>query len=144
MARNGRARIPQRPASYANAQARSALEALVAAPTVDLVDALLAACLAGSLVVDVTGSTPEAEPRVRTVTSTNGQLVLPLFTSTDEVRLAVPRAQHARVQSLVLPGRDAFELIRSAEFIAVQLDPGSIAQVIARSFIENALGADPS
>jgi hypothetical protein len=144
MARNGRPHIPQRPPSYANAQARAALESLVAAPTADLVDSLLSACLAGSLVVDVTGSTPGAEPRVRTVNSTNGQLVLPLFTSTDEVRIAVPRAQHPRVQSLVMPGRDAFELIRSAEFIAIQLDPGSIAQVIARSFIENALAADPS
>lgn len=116
----------------------------MAAPTADLVERLLDACLKANLVVDVTGSVPGQEPRIRTVMSTNGQLVLPLFTSTDEVRLAVPAAQHPRVQSLVLPGRDAFALIRTAEFIAVQLDPGSIGQVIARSFIENALAADPS
>lgn len=136
--------MPNRPVAYANTEARAALENLVAAPTAALVDALIAACFAENLVVDITGSTPGKEPRIRTVMSTGGGLVLPLFTSTDEVRLAVPRTQHPRVQSLVLPGREAFALISTADFIAVQLDAGSIAQVIARSFVENALATDPS
>jgi len=42
---------------------------------------------------------------------------------------------------LVLPGREAFALIRTADFVAVQLDAGSIAQVVARSFIEQSLDA---
>lgn len=102
---------------------------------------LLTACLEGSLVVDVTGSQPGGVPHVRVVATTTGEQVLPLFTSTDELRAAVPRQQHPRVQMLVLPGREAFALIRTADFVAVQLDAGSIAQVVARSFIEQSLDA---
>ncbi|PPH24266.1 hypothetical protein C5C99_01115 [Rathayibacter sp. AY1C4] len=133
---------PARPGPYRNAEAREALEALVAAPTAEAVDRLLEACLDGSLVVDVTGSQPGGVPHVRTVATTTGEQVLPLFTSTDEVRTAVPRQQHPRVQMLVLPGREAFALIRTADFVAVQLDPGSIAQVVTRSFVERALDAE--
>ncbi|SMH49443.1 SseB protein N-terminal domain-containing protein [Rathayibacter oskolensis] len=140
MARRERPPVaPARPGPYRNTPAREALESLVAAPTVAAVEQLLAACLEGSLVVDVTGSEPGGVPHVRTVATTTGELVLPLFTSTDEVRVAVPRRQHPTVQMLVLPGREAFALIGTADFVAVQLDPGSIAQVIARSFIESAL-----
>ncbi|PPF64312.1 hypothetical protein C5C18_14520 [Rathayibacter tritici] len=130
------------PGPYRNAAAREALEALVAAPTAEAVDRLLDACLDGSLVVDVTGSPPGGVPHVRTVATTTGEQVLPLFTSTDEVRTAIPRQQHPRVQMVVLPGHEAFALIRTADFVAVQLDPGSIAQVVARSFVERALNAE--
>ncbi|PPG53164.1 MULTISPECIES: SseB family protein [unclassified Rathayibacter] len=140
--RGGPPARPARPGPYRNARARDALEALVAAPTAEAVDRLLEACLDGSLVVDVTGSRPGGVPHVRTVATTTGEQVLPLFTSTDEVRTAVPRQQHPRVQMLVLPGREAFALIRTADFVAVQLDPGSIAQVVTRSFVERALDAE--
>lgn len=135
-----------RPGPYRNEEARRALEALVAAPTAEGVERLLTACLEGSLVVDITGSQPGGVPHVRTVATTTGEQVLPLFTSTDEVRTAIPRQQHPRVQMLVLPGREAFALIGTADFVAVQLDPGSIAQVVARSFIERSLdeGQPPS
>jgi hypothetical protein len=139
--RGGPPARPARPGPYRNTAAREALEALVAAPTAEGVDRLLDACLEGSLVVDVTGSQPGGVPHVRTVATTTGEQVLPLFTSTDEVRTAVPRQQHPRVQMLVLPGREAFALIGTADFVAVQLDPGSIAQVVARSFVERALDA---
>ncbi|MWV48253.1 SseB family protein [Rathayibacter sp. VKM Ac-2803] len=141
--RGGPPARPLRPGPARNAPAREALEALVAEPTREGVTRLLDACLAGSLVVDVTGSQPGGVPHVRTVATTTGEQVLPLFTSTDEVRAAVPRQQHPRVQMLVLPGRDAFALIDTADFVAVQLDPGSLAQVITRSFIEDALRAEP-
>lgn len=111
-------------------------------PTTAAIDLLLTACLRGSLVVDITGSQPGGVPHLRTVATITGEQVLPLFTSTDEVRTAVPRAQHPRVQMLVLPGREAFALIGTADFVAVQLDPGSIAQVVARSFIERALDTE--
>lgn len=114
----------------------------MASPTTAAVDLLLTTCLEGSLVVDVTGSQPGGIPHVRTVATTTGEQVLPLFTSTDEVRTAVPRAQHPRVQMLVLPGREAFALIDTADFVAVQLDPGSLAQVVARSFVERALDTE--
>ncbi|KZX21727.1 SseB family protein [Rathayibacter tanaceti] len=140
--RGGPPARPARPGPYRNEEAREALEALVAAPTPEAVDRLLAACLAGSLVVDVTGSQPGGVPHVRTVATTTGEQVLPLFTSTDEVRTAVPRQQHPRVQMLVLPGREAFALIGTADFVAVQLDPGSIAQVVARPFVERALDGE--
>ncbi|PPF75220.1 hypothetical protein C5E02_12970 [Rathayibacter rathayi] len=136
--RGGPLAHPARQGPYRNAAAREALEALVAAPTIEAVDRLLDACLDGSLVVDVTGSQPGGVPHVRTVAATTGEQVLPLFTSTDEVRAA---QQHPRVQMLLLPGREAFALIRTADFVAVQLDPGSIAQVVARSFVERALDA---
>ncbi|MDY0914619.1 SseB family protein [Rathayibacter festucae] len=139
--RNGPPARPSRPGPYRNTAAREALEALVADATVEGVERLLAACLAGSLVVDVTGSQPGGVPHVRVVATTTGEQVLPLFTSTDELRAAVPRQQHPRVQMLVLPGREAFALIRTADFVAVQLDAGSIAQVVARSFIEQSLDA---
>jgi len=132
---------PAKPGPYRNVPAREALEALIAAPSAEAVERLLNACLDGSLVVDVTGSQPGGVPHVRTVATTTGEQVLPLFTSTDEVRTAIPRQQHPRVQMLVLPGREAFALIRTADFVAVQLDPGSLAQVVTRSFIENALEA---
>ncbi|MBF4461035.1 MULTISPECIES: SseB family protein [unclassified Rathayibacter] len=130
---------PLRPGPYRNTAAREALEALVAAPSVERIERLLAACLEGSLVVDVTGSQPGRAPHVRTVATTTGEPVLPLFTSTDELRAAVPRQQHPRVQMLVLPGPDAFALIDTADFVAVQLDAGSIAQVVTRRFVEEAL-----
>lgn len=139
MAREGRRITPGRPTRYANTAARQALETLIAEPSHDHVDRLLESCLAENLVVDVTGSPAGGEPRVRTIVSTTGEPVLPLFTSTDEVRLAVPRQQHPLIRALVLPGAEAFALIESADFVAVQLDAGSIGQVIARSFIERAL-----
>ncbi|AZZ56618.1 SseB family protein [Rathayibacter iranicus] len=140
--RGGPPARPARPGPYRNTPAREALEALVTEPTTAAIDLLLTACLRGSLVVDITGSQPGGVPHLRTVATTTGEQVLPLFTSTDEVRTAVPRAQHPRVQMLVLPGREAFALIGTADFVAVQLDPGSIAQVVARSFIERALDTE--
>lgn len=140
--RGGPPARPARPGPYRNSEAREALEALVAEPTSEGVERLLTACLEGSLVVDVTGSQPGGVPHVRTVATTTGEQVLPLFTSTDEVRAAVPHQQHPRVQMLVLPGREAFALIGTADFVAVQLDPGSIAQVVARSHIERALDTE--
>ncbi|AJM76905.1 SseB family protein [Rathayibacter toxicus] len=122
-----------------NIPAREALEKLIEVPTTEGIDRLFAACFEGSLVVDITGSQPGSTPRARTIATTTGEQVLPLFTSTDELRTAVPRQQRARVQMLVLPGREAFALIDNADFVAVQIDAGSLAQVITRSFVTRAL-----
>lgn len=146
MPKKARPSIPSRPAPlrYSNTVAREALEALVATPSIEAVDVLFAAAKAEDLVIDVTGSPRGGEPRIRTITSTDGALVLPLFTSTDELRLAVPRQQQPILQGLVLPGSDALRLIETADFVAVQFDPGSLAQVITRSFVENTLATEES
>jgi hypothetical protein len=127
------------PRSYVNQPVRDALDAFQAAPSVDGIAAALAAARTGGLVVDVTGSTARTGQRIRTITSTDGQLVLPLFTSLAELGLAVPHDQRASVQGTILPGADALGLIASADFVAVQFDAGSRAIIVKRSFIEDAL-----
>jgi hypothetical protein len=95
----------------------------------------------GALVVDVTGSTPETGARARTISSTDGQLVLPLFTSMRELETAVAQSEAgAAVQAIIIPGREALELIATAAFAAVQFNPGSHGQVVAREHVEAALG----
>ncbi len=134
---------PRFPQSYENAPARKALVALAAQPTRENLDALLAAAAGGGLVVDVTGSTA-GETTLRTITSTDGEPVLPLFTSLKALRTAVGgsgAAKGTRVQAVVVPARDALGYIHSAPFVAVQFDPGSAhTMVVARSHIESALG----
>lgn len=142
---------PRFPAGYQNVPVRAALDALASEPSMDGLDALLKASVRGGLAVDVTGSTPETGTRIRTIVSTDGEPVLPLFTSIDEVKLAVASALDAAasagerdqvaVQAAILPARDALALIGSDEFVAVQFDPGSTAQVIMRTHIETALKA---
>ncbi|PJJ65261.1 SseB family protein [Compostimonas suwonensis] len=127
------------PASYTNTPVEKALADLAAAPSMEALGELLAASMKGGLVLDVTGSTPESGTRLRTVHTPDGQAVLPLFTSVEEVRRAVPEEQLPQVQVTIVPGKDALALIRTAEFVAVQYNPGSAAQVIARTHIDAAL-----
>jgi hypothetical protein len=127
------------PRSYVNTAVRDALAAFEAEPSVAGIQKVLALATQGGLVVDVTGSTPASGPRVRTLTSTDGQLVLPLFTSLSELGLAVPEAERADVQGTILPGRDALAIIQSAEIVAVQFDPGSRQVIVKRSFVDEAL-----
>lgn len=130
------------PQTYENAPVRKALAAIVAEPTLENLDALLAAAVQGGLVVDVTGSDP-GEVRLRTISSTTGEPVLPLFTSMKALRAAVGAASGAkgsRVQAVIVPAREALGYIETADFVAVQFDPGAEhAMVVARSHIEAAL-----
>ncbi len=64
------------PQSYENVAVRKALDAINAEPTLETLDALLEAALAGGLVVDVTGSTAASGTRIRTIASTAGEPVL--------------------------------------------------------------------
>jgi hypothetical protein len=131
------------PQSYENAPVRKALAAIAAEPTLDKLDALLAAAVKGGLVVDVTGSTPQ-DTRLRTISSTTGESVLPLFTSMNALRAAVAQSaegEGARVQAVIVPALEALGFIRTADFVAVQFDPGAAhTMVVARSHIESALG----
>ncbi|WP_158867517.1 SseB family protein [Leifsonia sp. AG29] len=134
---------PRFPQTYENVPVRKALATIAAEPTLANLEALLDAAAQGGLVVDVTGSTPE-ETRLRTISSTTGEPVLPLFSSMKALRAAVgasAKGSGARVQAVVVPAREALAFIRTADFVAVQFDPGAEhTMVVARSHIESALG----
>lgn len=133
---------PRFPQSYENRRVREALGAIVAEPTLENLRALLAAATTGGLVVDVTGSTPE-ETRLRTISATTGEPVLPLFTSMNALRSAVAQTadgEGATVQAVIVPATEALGFIRTAGFAAVQFDPGAEhTMIVARSHIESAL-----
>jgi hypothetical protein len=128
-------RAPAFPKSYSNRPLRKALETFAALPNRTTLDALLATMRTGGLVVDITGSTDATEPQLRTILSTTGELVLPLFTSVAELRLAVPVEQRPTAQVMILPAREALALVSTADFVAVQFDVASLAQVVKREFV---------
>ena len=128
-------RAPAFPKSYSNRPLRKALETFAALPNRTTLDALLAAMRTGGLVVDITGSTDATDPQLRTVLSTTGELVLPLFTSVAELRLAVPVEQRPSTQAMILPAKEALALVSTADFVAVQFDVASLAQVVKREFV---------
>lgn len=134
---------PRFPQTYENAPVRRALADIAAEPTLPNLEALLAAAVKGGLVVDVTGSTPQ-DTRLRTISSTTGEPVLPLFTSMKALRSAVGQTAEGAgttVQAVIVPAIEALGFVRTAEFVAVQFDPGSEqTMVVARSHIERALG----
>lgn len=130
------------PQTYENVPTRDALRGLAENPTRDGFTALLSAVQQGGLVVDVTGSDPE-EVRLRTMRSTTGELVLPLFTSIAALRSAVAATsekQGTRVHAVIVPAREAIGYLRSADFVAVQFDPGAEhTLIVARSHLEELL-----
>jgi hypothetical protein len=128
-------RPPAFPKSYSNRPLRKALETFRALPSRTTLDPLLAALRTGGLVLDITGTTDAADPQLRTILSTDGELVLPVFTSVAELRLAVPEEQRATAQAMILPAPEALALLDTADFVAIQLDPGSTAQIIMREFV---------
>lgn len=130
------------PQSYENGPVRKALARLAAEPTLENLGTVLDAATKGGLVVDVTGSEP-GEVRLRTLQSTAGEPVLPLFTSMKALRNAVGAASGSgtRVQAVIVPAAEALGYIHNADFVAVQFDPGAAhTMVVARSHIESALG----
>jgi len=139
-----RAEIPEGlTADYENIEARRALDALQAAPDYEHLAAFLNALREGYLVVDVTGTPKEKSTRIRTIRSTKGQLLLPVFTSMAELRAAVPRAKADKVRGAILPALEALRLIRSDRFVAAQVDAGSAALVVLRKYIERVVDGEP-
>ena len=130
-------------ADYANSGVRAALDALQATPDNEHLAAFLSSLREGFLVVDVTGTPKKKSTRIRTIRSTRGQLLLPLFTSISEVRLAVPKAQAEQVKGAIMPIAEALRLIHSDRFVAAQFDAGSAALVVLRKYIELVLGDEP-
>lgn len=122
--------------SYENTAVRAAILALQETPDYQHLAAFLNSLREGHLVVDVTGTASKKKgARVRTIRSTTGKLVLPLFTSMAELRAAAASAPHESVQGAVLPARAALELITSDRFIAAEFDKASAALVCLRKYV---------
>ena len=139
------------PSDYENTAVRAAAQVVMDSPTREALGALLDAAQVGGLAVDVTGSTAETGARVRMVSSTDGRPVLPLFTSVAAVQAAVASAdpvesvlegEQPPVQAAILDATEALGLVRSAPFIAVQFDPGTIGLVVAREHVDRALDGE--
>ncbi|GAA3583541.1 hypothetical protein GCM10022198_03510 [Klugiella xanthotipulae] len=126
-------------ADYRNDAARAALDTLMASPDYTTLAAFLRAISTDYLVVDVSGSRHKKGTRIRTVRSTQGQLILPLFTSMAELRAAVPVAQRSTVQGAVMPAITALTLITTDSFVAAQFDAGSAKFIVLRKFISRIL-----
>ena len=130
-------------ADYVNEPVEAALAELNAHPDWMHLAAFLAALGEGFLVVDVTATNKKKATHIRTVRSTRGELVLPVFTSMAELRLAVPKNKRAEVKGAMMPARDALGLITSDRFVAAQLNAGNAALVVQRSFVERILADEP-
>lgn len=129
-------------ADYVNEAVESGIQSLNAQPDWEHLAAFLNALREGFLVVDVTATQKKKSTHIRTVRSTKGQLVLPVFTSMAELRLAVPKNKRDEVRGAMMPAKDALQLIHSDRFVAAQLNPGSSALVVKREFVELVLGDD--
>jgi hypothetical protein len=137
-------RAPAFPQSYENRAAAVALDRLVEAPGEETLAALLDAALRGGLTVDVTGSPSPQDLRLRTLQTTDGQQVLPLFTSMKELKATADAAGlgGTKVNGIIVPGRQALGFIESADFVAVQFNPRLAGGIVAREHVLRALAAD--
>jgi len=131
---------PRFPQSYENRALVSALDKLIASPSEQTLAALLEAALRGGITVDVTGSSAD-DLRVRTIQTTDGRQVLPLFSSMKELKATVDAAgdRGAKVNGIIVPGRQALGFIETADFVAVQFNPRMPGGIVAREHIERAL-----
>lgn len=128
-------------ADYANEAVRSALTALQQIPDYVHLAAFLTALRDGYLVVDVTGAPSKKKGhRVRTIRSTTGKPVLPIFTSMAELRAVAPASRGHQVKGAVMPARDALALIGSDRFVAAEFDKASAALVLLRKYVTLAAG----
>ena len=144
---------PQDAVNYANAEAETALAALQGTPDYAHLAAFLNALRDEYLVVDVTGSAHTSgtkkhrrgrsagATRIRTLRSTTGQLVLPLFTSMAELRLAAS-GNPDETRGAIMPAREAIALIESDRFVAAEVNPASAKLVMLRKYLKLALGDD--
>ncbi|PRI12394.1 SseB family protein [Leucobacter massiliensis] len=135
---------PEVHADYANETARAALDAFRATPDYEHLAAFLSSLREGYLVVDVSGAPSKRKgPRVRTIRSTSGQLVLPLFTSMDELRAVVPAERRGELRGAVMPARGALALIATDRFVAAEFDKASASLVVLRKYVSLAAGEEP-
>lgn len=136
-------------ADYANETAEQALADFTETPDWEHLAAFLNAVGEGYLVVDVTGSggaggsgagrgsknSRKKGTRIRTIRSTKGQLVLPLFTSMAALRNATA-GQNDKARGAVMPAREALKLIHSDRFVAAEFNPSQDKLVILRKYVD--------
>lgn len=139
--------LPQAPddvhADYVNEAAQAALAAFQAEPDYEHLAAFLNALREGYLVVDVTGEPAKKKRhRIRTIRSTQGQLVLPLFTSMAGLRTVVSSDRRHLMRGAVMPARDALGLIAADRFVAAEFNKGPASLVLLRKYVTLALGSD--
>ncbi|WP_336992199.1 SseB family protein [Leucobacter sp. VD1] len=128
---------------YANDSVREALRELQQQPDYARLAAFLNALRDGYLVADVTGTSSKKKgPRVRTIRSTKGQLVLPLFTSMAELRAVAPAERRAEVKGAIMPAHEAIALIRTDRFVAAEFDKAGASLVVLRKYLSLALEPD--
>jgi len=134
-------RPPRFPHGYVNTGVEHAVQDVFATQSESALPAVLSAALKGGLVVDITGSTHDSGPQVRTLVSSEGHGVLPLFTSMKALEEAVgASAPGSMVQATILPAREALALVQTPDIAAVQFNPGPFGLVVARAHIEAVLG----
>lgn len=149
-------------ADYVNSEVREAKSALLETPDYEHLAQFLLSLRHGHLVVDVTGTpgsgkqglpvhrrgTPKPRgPRVRTIRSTSGQLVLPIFTSMQSLRETADPERQRETRGAVMPALDALRIIESDRFVAAEFDPATPGTqganlVVLRKYITLVLGDD--
>lgn len=129
-------------ADYENTDVREAILALQRTPDYEHLAAFLTALRHGFLIADVTGTQKKKATHVRTVRSTTGQPLVPLFTSMAELRIAHPAGRREQAKGAIMPAAEALRLVRAGSAVAVQFDAGSAAQVVLRKYIELVLQGD--
>lgn len=143
-------KTPKFPRSYTNApvkKALSKLSKLAQSPAPDpeelatVFAELMDAAGRGGLVLEAVSAPADEELRVRELRSTDGRLVLPLFTSIAELKATIQagggRSEQAR--AVIVPAREALGFVAKADFVAVQFDPRTPGGVVAREHIERLL-----
>lgn len=129
---------------YANESVRDALRELQQQPDYERLAVFLNSLREGYLVADVTGTSSKKKgPRVRTIRSTKGQLVLPLFTSMAELRAVAPAERRADIKGAIMPAREAVALIRTDRFVAAEFDKAGASLVVLRKYLALALEEEP-
>lgn len=126
--------------NYCNLGVQRALAQLQENPSYDTLAAFLNSLRSDYLIVDVTGTTTKKHgTRVRTVRATNGKLVLPIFTSMQQLRNA---HQAADPKGAIMPALAVLELLRKGRFAAAEFDPAGAKQVVLRKFLEKVLSTE--
>lgn len=134
-------------ADYENDLVQQAIAGFQATPDYDHLANFLTVVREGYLVVDVTGTPSKKSTRIRTIRSTKGQLILPLFTSMNELRKAVAsggrKSSADQAKGAVMPALEALALIETDRFIAAQFNPASDALVLLRKYVTLAVSGEP-
>lgn len=130
-------------ADYVNEEAQGALAAFQATPDYEHLAAFLNALRTGYLVVDVTGEpSKKKRHRIRTIRSTTGKLVLPLFTSMAGLRAIVPGDRQHLLRGAVMPATVALGLIATDRFVAAEIDKSGASLVLLRKYVVLAASSD--